>query len=150
MILRFAGSSLTSLYDTLRQKTHRKETMNDKLNSPDLNDMLAAPAEKRTQYFDELVNHYQQIWILSDADGAVMLTTDDEDCIPVWPTQEAAELWRNEEWSECSALAISLTDWFARWTRGMQDDDLAVAVFPVPGEDGLVFLPEELETLLTR
>ncbi|WP_100642998.1 DUF2750 domain-containing protein [Alteromonas facilis] len=122
--------------------------MNDRNHSPDLNDMLAAPADKRVQIFDQLVNENQLIWILSDDDGAVMLTTDDDDCIPVWPTQESAELWRNEEWSDCSATPISLKDWFARWTMGMQQDDLCVAVFPVPGEDGMVLLPEELETLL--
>ncbi len=121
---------------------------NDKQNSPDLDDMLAAQPQQRAQFFDLLVNQYEQIWILCDDDGAVMLTSEDEDCIPVWPTQEAADLWRNEEWQSCELMPIKLADWFARWTTGMQDDNLCVAVFPVPGEDGMVLLPEEFEALL--
>lgn len=122
--------------------------MTNKDNSPELNDMLEANQQQRAQFFDRLVNQHKQIWILHDKDGAVMLTTEDEDCIPVWPSAEAAELWRNEEWSECETMPVLLSDWFERWTPGMQDDDLCVAVFPVPGEEGMVLLPEELETLI--
>jgi hypothetical protein len=122
--------------------------MTNKDNSPELNDMLEANQQQRAQFFDRLVNQHQQIWILHDQDGAVMLTTDEEDCIPVWPTAEAAELWRNEEWSDCEAMPVQLSDWFQRWTVGMQDDELCVAVFPLPGEEGMVLLPEELETLI--
>ena len=39
---------------------------NDKQNSPDLDDMLAAQPQQRAQFFDLLVNQYEQIWILCD------------------------------------------------------------------------------------
>lgn len=117
--------------------------------SADINDILSANSQQRTQYFVEQVTEHQQIWILNDDDGAVMLNAEDEDCIPVWPNKEAAELWRNEEWQECEATAINKKDWLARWTTGMQDDELGVAVFPIPGEDGLVVFPDEFERMIT-
>lgn len=121
---------------------------NDRSHSPALNDMLIANSQQRAAYFDQIVNQQQCIWILKDDDGAVMLTTDDEDCLPVWPTQEAAELWRNQEWQDCQAYSIPLHEWQAKWTSGLQSDDLCVVVFPVPGEDGMVIYPDELETLI--
>lgn len=120
----------------------------DREHSTDINDMLTANSQQRTQYFLEQLKQYNQIWILKDDDGAVMLTAEDEDCIPVWPNQESAELWRNEEWQACEATPISVKDWLARWTNGMQDDELSVAVFPLPGEDGLVVFPDEFERMI--
>ena len=50
----------------------------------DIQEILSANSQQRTDYFVEQVKHHQQVWILNDEDGAVMLTADDEDCIPVW------------------------------------------------------------------
>jgi len=114
----------------------------------EIQEILSANSQQRTDYFVEQVKHHQQVWILNDEDGAVMLTADDEDCIPVWPNQYSAELWRNEEWASCAATPISIATWLARWTKGMQNDDLSVAVFPIPGEDGLVVSADEFEQML--
>ncbi|MBT0587357.1 DUF2750 domain-containing protein [Alteromonas oceanisediminis] len=113
-----------------------------------LNELISANSEQRNQLFVTHAREHNQVWILTDDDGAVMLTTDDEDCIPVWPSQEAADLWRNAEWQHCEAKPISLPDWFSRWTTGMQQDELCVALCPLPGEDGLVLSPDEFEQLL--
>jgi len=93
----------------------------------------------------EVVQH-RKIWILTDEHGCVMLNTDDEDCVPIWPSQETAELWINEEWTTCKAEAISLNKWFSRWTHGLLDDELAVVVFPNLSEQGIVMFSDELET----
>ena len=116
--------------------------------SADLNMAMMSGSTQRTQYFVEQINTSQKIWLLTDDDGAVMLTTEDDDCIPVWPNQEAAALWQNDDWQDCELIAISVQDWKARWTKGMQADNLCIAVFPIPGEDGLVVLPDEFERLL--
>lgn len=87
----------------------------------------------------------RQIWILTDEHGCVMLNTDDEDCVPVWPNKEFAELWATGEWESCKAEAISLNKWHSRWTHGLEDDELAVVIFPNQDEDGLVVFPDELD-----
>lgn len=101
--------------------------------------------EDRVKYFLKEVNLHNTIWILTDEHGCVMLNTEDEDCVPVWPSKETAELWVNEEWSTCKAESISLNKWYSRWTQGLIDDELAIVVFPNTNEQGLIIYPEELE-----
>lgn len=101
--------------------------------------------EQRYQFFLKHVLAQQVIWILTDEHGCVMLNTDDEDCVPVWPDQAFADAWATGDWAGCHAEAIPLSVWFERWTAGLQDDDLALAIFPLPDEDGLILTPADLE-----
>jgi len=102
-------------------------------------------AEKRFKYLVKEVVANRQIWILIDEHGCVMLNTDDEDCVPVWPNKEFAEAWATGEWDSCKAEAISLNKWHSRWTHGLEDDELAIVIFPNQDEDGLVVYPDELD-----
>ncbi|MBV7314266.1 DUF2750 domain-containing protein [Shewanella sp. NIFS-20-20] len=106
--------------------------------------------EGRYDLMVSLVKQEQVIWTLQDNDGCVMLTTDDEDCIPMWPTEEAANSWAVDDWQHCQPLAIPLNEWLERWVPGMQDDDLAVAICPVVDDLGVVVLPHELEERLVK
>jgi hypothetical protein len=101
--------------------------------------------EQRLKYLVKEVVASQQIWILKDEDGCVMLNSDDEDCAPVWPNKEFAEAWATGEWAECQPEAISLNVWFSRWTQGLEDDEVAIAVFPNQDEEGLVISAQELD-----
>ena len=92
----------------------------------------------------------RQIWILTDEHGCVMLNTEDEDCVPVWPHQELAEQWATGEWENCKAEAISLNKWHSRWTYGLEDDELAVVVFPNQNEEGVVLFPDEFDFELKK
>ena len=73
-----------------------------------------------------------------------MLTTEDEDCIPMWPSEETAALWAVDEWKDCEPLAIPLDEFQERWVSGMEDDDLFIAVFPVQEDLGVVVPPFEM------
>ena len=102
-------------------------------------------AERRYKYLVKEVVSNREIWILTDEHGCVMLNTDDEDCVPVWPNKEFAESWATGEWEDCKAEAISLNKWHSRWTVGLEDDELAIVIFPNQDEDGLVVFPDELD-----
>ncbi|KLV10420.1 MULTISPECIES: DUF2750 domain-containing protein [Photobacterium] len=102
-------------------------------------------SEKRYQYLLKEVVANREIWILTDEHGCVMLNTEDDDCVPVWPNREFAEAWATGDWESCKAESISLNKWHSRWTYGLADDQLAVVVFPNVDEDGLVIDPEELD-----
>ena len=104
--------------------------------------------EARYDYFVEQAKEHKTLWTLQDDDGCVMLTTDDEDCIPMWPSEEAANLWAVDDWKACTPLSIPLDEWLERWVPGMQDDDLFVAVFPVQDDLGVVIEPFEVEQRL--
>ena len=101
--------------------------------------------EQRLAYLLKEVVTNNEIWILTDQDGCVMLNTDDEDCAPVWPNQEFAQAWATGEWAECKAEAINLNKWHSRWTSGLEQDDVSVAVFPNLNEEGLVISSQELD-----
>ncbi len=90
----------------------------------------------------------KKLFILKDEHGCVMLTTDDEDGVPVWPDAELALLWATDEWAECEAMELSTKEFLTKWVPGMSQDDLMVIVCPVPGEEGEVISPAEFAEYL--
>lgn len=119
-------------------------------NEDNLHKIVNLNDENRVTYFLKEVRENQTIWILTDEHGCVMLNTEDEDCVPVWPSKETAELWINGEWNTCKAEAIGLNKWYSRWTQGLLDDELAIVVFPNTNEQGVVLYPDELEDELRK
>lgn len=107
-------------------------------------------AEQRFKYLLKEVKSNAEIWILADTDGCVMLNTEDEDCVPVWPNETFAKAWATEEWGDCQAKAIPLQKWLNDWTSGLLDDDLAVVVFPNQNNEGVVVFPDELDAELRK
>ena len=81
------------------------------LSQQQLDEISAMPPEQRLRYFINQVVAEKQVWILTDEHGAVMLTTEDEDCIPVWPQQEFAQMWATGEWQGFEPKAIDLNHW---------------------------------------
>lgn len=110
-----------------------------------IKEILKFDAEQRFKYLLKQVIEHKQIWLLTDEHGSVMLTTDEEDCIPVWPNKEFAQMWANEDWQGFEPKSIPLDDWFKKWTRGLETDELSVVVFPLPEDDGAVLYPEEFD-----
>ncbi len=124
--------------------------MSDSLDAGQLAEIAAYDAEKRFKYLVSEVVAQRQIWILVDEHGCVMLNTDEEDCVPVWPRKEFAESWATGDWAECKAEPISLAKWHSRWTPGLEDDELAVAIFPDQQGEGVVVYPDELDFELRK
>ncbi len=115
-------------------------------NPADIND-----DHQRATYLITAVSKENQVWILKDQHGCVMLNSEDEDCVPLWPDAESAMSWATEEWQECQPESISLTTWFERWSPGLAEDDLAVVLFPSKESQGVIYYPEEFEqALLTK
>ncbi|NQZ80223.1 MAG: DUF2750 domain-containing protein [Colwellia sp.] len=124
--------------------------MSEKLQPSLVEQIQAYDDEKRATYFFKEVVLNNKIWILTDEHGCVMLNTEEDDCIPVWPNEEFAQAWATDEWQACQAESISLNKWFSRWSHGLADDQLAVVVFPNQAEQGLVFFPDEIDFELKK
>ena len=107
--------------------------------------LLQMDDAQRAVYFVKEAVSQNELWILIDEHGCVMLNTEEEDCVPVWPNKEFAQAWVTDEWQNCQPEAISLNKWFSRWTHGLADDELAIVVFPSQDDQGLVYYPDELE-----
>ncbi|TKB57370.1 DUF2750 domain-containing protein [Ferrimonas aestuarii] len=110
----------------------------------------AMNAEERLQYLLKTAAQTRKLWLLIDEYGSVMFNTDDEEGVPVWPHEELALAWATDEWKHCRAEAISTAKWHSRWTRGLEDDQLAVIAFPHGQEEGVVLFPEEFDFELSR
>ena len=124
--------------------------MTTPLDPADITKIQGYDPDQRYRYLLEEVVANREIWILTDEHGCVMFTTEDEDCVPVWPNREFAQAWATGEWEACQAVAISLNKWHSRWTPGLADDELAVVIFPNEAQDGLIVSPEELDFELKR
>ena len=107
-----------------------------------MDEVIQLSAEKRHAYLLTQVTLNQKIWILTDEHGCVMLNSEDEDCVPIWPAEQFAKYWATGDWADCSPLAIPLQDWFDRWTKGLEGDGVSIAVFPNPDEEGVVVFPD--------
>ncbi len=121
------------------------------LSFAELQDLQNLNAQARYDYLlAEAVKH-QQLWILVGNGGSVLLSNDGQECVPVWPNEELAESHINEDWTDCSTLAISVDDWLVRWTEGLTEDKLSVACFIDEFEQGITVSAEEFhEDLLSR
>ena len=122
--------------------------MSTPLTAETINTIEQYGADQRFKYFINEVTVNQVIWILTDEHGCVMLNSDDEDCVPVWPNKEFAQSWANGEWQSCQAEAISLDKWLSHWSPGLEDDQLSVVIFPNQAEEGMVIYPDELDAEL--
>ena len=111
---------------------------------------LQLDPDQRYDLFVRTVVATETLWILRDAEGCMLLNADDEECIPVWPSAELAQLWAEQEWAGCQPEAISLKRWLDHWVKGMTEDGLAVAIFPLPEEIGVIEDPADVADALLR
>lgn len=100
--------------------------------------------DKDTQQTLSEIKANSTVWILKDEHGCVMLSSEDEDGVPVWSDQISALAWATEDWSHCEAAAIELSAWSSRWTKGLSEDDLMIMLSPSElQEHGVVLSPQD-------
>ncbi len=102
------------------------------------------PTERMNLFFKQVAVDLK-IWLLTDEHGSVLLSAEDEDCVPVWPTQEHALQWATGEWEGFKPEPISTAKWKSRWTPGLEEDELSIIVFPDQQGEGIVLYPDEFE-----
>lgn len=120
------------------------------LDQQTIDSLLKLDTEQRYQHLITQVVQTQTLWLLTDETGCVMLNTDEEDCIPVWPNQEFAERWATQEWEKCQSEPIALKTWQHRWTPGLTDDNFYLVVFPDEQQQGTVIHPEDFAADLRK
>lgn len=122
--------------------------MTKKLNAADQARIEQLSAEERYDYALQRLVELKEVWSLRDAEGGVLMSTEDEECMPIWPDEAFAKTWLTDDWAECEPFSISLDAWLQRWLPGMQTDEINVAVFPGADEDGLILRPKTLREAL--
>ncbi len=118
--------------------------------SPELQQAMTLDADGRYTFFIQQAVANGKLWILKDDSGCMLLNAEEEDAIPFWSDEELARVWAEKEWANCTPWAIPLKEWLDRWVKGMEEDGLAVAVFPLPEELGVLEDPAEVADSLLR
>ncbi|TLU66303.1 DUF2750 domain-containing protein [Thalassotalea litorea] len=111
---------------------------------------LKLSAEQRFELFMNRLMSEQQAWILTDEHGCVMLTDGDEDLVPFWPSEETARHWASEEWSKCQPKVLSFDELIDKWLPGMEEDELAMIIFPADDLQGRILHPWEFAQLIKK
>lgn len=119
--------------------------MSFELTATERDKTLALSNYQRYQYFIEMVTELGEIWSLANDEGWVTLSTEGDNCLPIWPHADFAAQWATADWSDCKPKAISLDIWLKRWTKGLKGDETLLVVFPNLEEEALLVDPEELE-----
>lgn len=115
------------------------------LNKNELNAALNLSNHQRYQHFLEKVAEHGEIWSLANDEGWVTLTSEGDNCLPIWPHPDYAQLWATDDWSDCQPKAIKLDVWLERWTKGLSKDETILVVFPNLKEEALLVEPEDLD-----
>lgn len=113
-------------------------------NSQTVSQLMGLKSDLRYEKFIELTLSDGQVWVLRDDEGCLMINAGDEDCIPVWPSSEAAAACAIADWKGFEPLAVAMPDWLEKWLPGMEKDQRVVAVFPNLAGESLVVAAEEL------
>lgn len=118
--------------------------MSISLTAEQITSALALSADERYEFFLDLLAENHTVYTLKDEQGCLLVTSDDESCLPVWPDQALAEACATQEWEGFEPLAISLDDWLEKWVPGMTSDNHMVAVFPDLNTESVIVTPQEL------
>ena len=105
---------------------------------------FALSADERYEFFLDLVAENNTVYTLKDDQGCLLVTSEEESCLPVWPDEALAKACAEAEWNDFEPLAISLSDWLEKWVPGMTNDGHLVAVFPNQNTESVIVPPTEL------
>lgn len=125
--------------------------MEQSLSFAELQNLMQMSADQRYDYLLAQAKETQKLWILVGDGGSVLLSSEGQSYVPVWPHQVLAEAHIQDDWSDCDCLSISVEDWQLRWTEGLKEDKLYIAGFIDEAESGVIVSPDEFhEDLLAN
>ena len=91
--------------------------MSYELSDTERNAALQLNADYRFDHFISKLVEHEELFVLTDEHGVMMLTTEEEDCIPVWPHPDYAKAWAEGEGPSANrSPSPSRCGWIAGWT----------------------------------
>jgi uncharacterized protein DUF2750 len=111
------------------------------LEEGEVQQILALSAEDRALTFFQLAADWEEAWGLKDAEGWVVAK--ETDALPLWPHAVFAEACAQGAWEGAVPEPLPIDDLLEDLLPLLEEDGLRVAVFPVPGEPGLLMSPGE-------
>ncbi len=84
------------------------------------------------------------LWTLRSQEGGVLMSADDEDCMPIWPSEALAQLFAVGDWQDAEPYKIDLAAFRARWLPGLAKDGICLLLFPNLHDQALLLTANEL------
>ena len=122
--------------------------MTQTLSSQDFDAVSGMSADDRFDHLVEQTVKREAIWALRSEKGLVIMSSDGEECLPVWPHPDFAAAWATGDWSDCEPFKVDLAAWVERWLPGMKNDGLFLAAFPVGEEETSVVAPDDMKAAI--
>lgn len=120
------------------------------VNDKEFEAVLTLPGSERYGYCLRSIADWEEVWSLRGLDGWILAADDaGHECIPIWDHPRYAEACASGLWEGSQPASIPLTHWLDRWIPGMIRDQKMVAVFPTPGNKGVIVSPERCRDDLT-
>ena len=108
--------------------------------------LFALPVRDRAVTFFQLVADWEEAWGLRDEEGWVVAK--ETDALPLWPHAAFAEVCARGAWKGAAAEAIPLGELLGELLPLLEEDGLAIAVFPALDDPGMVMPPGEVRERL--
>jgi hypothetical protein len=114
--------------------------------------ILNRPAEKRLVYFYSMVATDEQVWLLRDEMGDLLLLEDDGDysfLLPVWPSRSFAEMEAANLEESYEAFNLPLSIFLDDLLVDIENDGGATAIFPNK-KDTTVQYRDEIKEMISQ
>ncbi len=108
--------------------------------------LLSLPAADRAVTFFQLVADWEEAWGLKDSAGWIVAR--ETNALPLWPHAAFAEVCARGAWKGATAEAIPLGELLDDLLPLLEEDGLAIAVFPALDDPGMVMPPGEIRERL--
>ena len=113
-------------------------------NEHEIASVLRLTPDRQYAYLVSKAVDWLELWSCKSADGWVLSSHGNRECVPLWPAAAYAGLCCKDEWAGAAPEAIALDLLIARWLPGMERDNRLAAVFPTPNGRMIVVEPRQL------
>lgn len=114
--------------------------------------MLNRPAEKRLVYFYSMVATDEQVWLLENKHGDLLVSEGDENyeiLLPVWPSRSFAEMEAANLKKSYKAFNMPLSQFIDNLLVDLEEDGGAVAIFPNE-KDTMIQTRKEIKEMIDQ
>lgn len=122
-----------------------------KANQKEIEAVSALPGPKRYEHFIKVVADREEVWGLYNEGWALAATNESNQAVmPVWPKREYAEHCSNADWHGFKPKSICLYEFIDEMIPGLNKEGIAICVFYLPTDKGIIPTIDQLLADLDR
>lgn len=121
------------------------DTVTATLNDTVLAQAKSLSAEDRQMLVISYVPKAKEIWLIQGTEGFVMLEDNDITRLPVFPHNNLAQAWLDENQITGTCVAVPFDEFTETWLPGLTKNGVELVMFPTSADaENLVMTAEEL------